>query len=155
MTETYAGLGTKLRDLLERLDSDLANFEVEMGLSPYRPRYSPFVRALVAGGPASIRDLAEAVGVTHSAASQTVAQMARDGLVEARVGEDARRRMIHLTERAEELMPLIDREWAIDEAAIANLDEELPCRLLDVVDAALAALERRSWHQRLRDAASQ
>ena len=153
MDRSFAGLGTKLRFLLEQLDGDLARFEDEIGLAPYRPRYSPFVRALVEIGPVSIRDLAKAVGVTHSAASQTIAQMVRDGLVELRRGDDGRQRIVHLTDRTHDLLPLIDREWAIDEDAIRALDAELPHPLGDVVDAALAALERRPFLDRLRDVA--
>ncbi|WP_371871428.1 hypothetical protein [Phytohabitans rumicis] len=45
----------------------------------------------------SIRALAGAVGVTHSAASQTVAQMAKAGYVTLEPGTDARQRIVHLT----------------------------------------------------------
>ena len=70
-----------MRHVLELLDGDVAQVYSDLGVPDYRPRYSPVVRALVARGPMSIRDLAGAVGVTHSAASQTAAQMARDGLL--------------------------------------------------------------------------
>ena len=66
-----------MRHVLELLDGDVARIYADLGVPDYRPRYSPVVRALVALGPLSIRDLAGAVGVTHSAASQTAAQMAR------------------------------------------------------------------------------
>src|SRR3954471_4407864 len=92
-----AALGTLLRHVLELLDGDVARIYRDLGLAEYRPRFSPLVRALVAGGPAPIRDLARAVGVTHSAASQTVAQLARAGLVTLAPGEDARQRIVHLT----------------------------------------------------------
>lgn len=74
-------LGTRLRHLLELLDGDVAAVYDDLGLPGFRPRYVPVVRALVADGPSSIRDLGRAIGVTHSAASQTVAQMVKDDLV--------------------------------------------------------------------------
>jgi hypothetical protein len=73
-----ASFPTSRRSVLELLDCDVATVEAGLGLSDYPPRYSPIVRALVAAGPMPIRDLASAVGVTHSAASQTVAQMVRN-----------------------------------------------------------------------------
>ena len=72
---------------------------------------SPIVRTIVAEGPLSIRDLAAAVGVTHSAASQTVAQLQRAGFVTLRPGSDARQRIVHLTGKTRELLPTIEAEW--------------------------------------------
>lgn len=142
-------LGSWLRDLLERLDSEVAALYDDLGLAGFRPRYTPIVRALVAMGPSSIRDLARAVGVTHSAASQTVAQMGRDGLVTQAAGDDARQRIVHLTAKANEAIPKLDYEWRIFEEAVRRLDGELPFPLTDVVVAALGALDRRSFHERV------
>ena len=83
--------------MLELLDGDVARVYADLGLTGYRPRFSPVVRALVALGPLSIRELAGAVGVTHSAASQTAAQMARAGLLTLQPGADARQRIASLT----------------------------------------------------------
>ena len=65
-------LGTELRALFEQMDADVGRALGDLGLTGYRPRFSPVVRVL-AEGPASVRELAAATGVTHSAASQTVA----------------------------------------------------------------------------------
>src|SRR5579875_2619424 len=121
MTTPPAGslLGTQLRHVLELLDGDVAKVYAELGLDDYRPRFSPFIRVLVAEGPRAIRDLARAVGVTHSAASQTVAQMSRCGLVVCEAGGDARERIVHLTPKAQALVPLLDAEWAATSAAAA------------------------------------
>ena len=91
------GPGTRLRHVLELLDGDVAQIYADLGLSDYRPRFSPVVRALVQLGPSSIRDLARTIGVTHSAASQTVAQMSKCGLVALGPGADARQRIVRLT----------------------------------------------------------
>src|ERR1700729_492276 len=91
------GLGTRLRHVQELLDAEVAQVYVDLGLADYRPRFSPVVRALVELGPLSIRDLARAIGVTHSAASQTIAQMRSRGFVVITPGEDARQRVVHLT----------------------------------------------------------
>ena len=72
---TAIGLGTLLRHMLELLDGDVQRAYDELGLD-YRPRYTPVVAALLDLGPSSIQDIARAAGITHSAASQTVAQMA-------------------------------------------------------------------------------
>ncbi|WP_076471732.1 MarR family winged helix-turn-helix transcriptional regulator [Micromonospora avicenniae] len=145
-------VGTLLRHVLDTLDGEVAGVYAERGLDDYRPRFSPPLRVLVAGGPLPIRDLAHRIGVTHSAASQTVAQMARAGLVELTPGADARQRVVHLSARARELLPIIEAEWAATTAAMRELDGELPAPLADVLHAVLAAVHRRPLRQRIADA---
>jgi DNA-binding MarR family transcriptional regulator len=149
-----AALGTLLRHVLELLDGDVARVYRDLGLAEYRPRFSPLVRALVADGPMAIRELARAVGVTHSAASQTVAQLARAGFVTLEPGEDARQRIVHLTDRAREVLPVIEAEWRATTAAQAGLDTELPMPLADLLAALLRALDDRPFHRRIADQAT-
>jgi DNA-binding MarR family transcriptional regulator len=151
--ETFAGLGTRMRHVLELLDGDVARVYADLGVTGYRPRFSPVVRALVALGPLSIRDLAAAVGVTHSAASQTAAQMTRAGLLTLEPGTDARQRIARLTARTRELLPLIEAEWAATDAAAAELEAELPAALTDVLMTTERALVSRSMRTRIADAA--
>ncbi|MHB1877355.1 MAG: MarR family winged helix-turn-helix transcriptional regulator [Streptosporangiaceae bacterium] len=143
------GLGTLLRHVLDAIDDDVAGVLADLGLAGYRPRFSPAVRTLVAHGPLPIRDLARAIGVTHSAASQTAAEMARRGLVTLEPGRDARQRVVHLTDAARRMLPAIEAEWAATAAAAAELDAELPFPLSDLVPMIAAALERRSFRQRI------
>jgi DNA-binding MarR family transcriptional regulator len=150
-TPDREALGTLLRHVLELLDGDVAALYADLDLPDYRPRYSPLVRALLADGPLAIRDLAARVGVTHSAASQTVAQMGRAGLITLRPGADARHRIVTLTERARSLRPVIEAEWAATTAAMRQLDAELPVPLADELSAVLAALGRRRLRDRITD----
>jgi len=145
------GLGTLLRHVLDEMDGDLATVLSDLGMPGYRPRFSPVVRALVALGPVPISDVARAIGVTHSAASQTVTQMADRGFVALRPGVDARQRVVHLTAKARALLPKIEAEWAATESAAAELDAELPFPLAELVPAIAEALERRSFRQRMLD----
>ncbi|WP_066945182.1 MarR family winged helix-turn-helix transcriptional regulator [Microtetraspora fusca] len=144
-----AALGTLLRHVLELLDGDVAKVYDELGLPDYRPRFSPYVRVLVADGPSSIRELAAKVGVTHSAASQTVAQLARSGLVALEPGADARQRIASLTPQAREILPVIEAEWAATAAAARELDAELPMPLADLLAEAVRALRRKPFRDRI------
>jgi DNA-binding MarR family transcriptional regulator len=146
-------LGTRLRNLLELLDGDVAAVYRDLGLEGFRPRFTPFIRLLAADGPSSIRDLARAIGVTHSAASQTVAQMAKQGLVVLEPGADARQRIVRLTPAAERILPVLDAEWAATTAAAKALDAELSYPLSRLVDEALEAVRRRPMRQRIATAA--
>lgn len=147
------GLGTWLRHLLDEMDAGIASVLADLGTADFRPRFSPVVRALTALGPVPIRDLAAALAVTHSAASQTVTQLAERGYVTLQPGEDARQRVVHLTAKARALLPVIDAEWAATASAAAELDAELPFPLADLVPAIAAALERRPFRQRMAESA--
>lgn len=153
MTSGPEFLGTRLRHLLEVLDREVAAVYADLGLADVRPRFVAYIRTLGIDGPRSIRDLAAAVGVTHSAASQTVAQMARQDLVTLTPGTDARHRIVSLTPSAERLLPTLDAEWAATAAAATALEAELSTPLSAVIDEVFAALDRRSMRERIADAA--
>ncbi|MFE1785159.1 MarR family winged helix-turn-helix transcriptional regulator [Streptomyces sp. NPDC059506] len=146
-------LGTRLRHLLELLDGDVAAVHADLGLSGVRPRFVPVVRALASAGPSSIRDLARTTGVTHSAASQTVARMAEEGLVSLAPGQDGRQRIVHLTAKAESLLPVLNAEWAATAQAAAEFEAELSFPLSRLVGEALDALHRRPMRRRIAEAA--
>ena len=146
-------LGTRLRHLLETLDSGVAAVYPQLGLADgFRPRFTPVVRALAADGPVSIRELADTLGVTHSAASQTVAQMVRQDLVVTEAGTDARRRIVRLTAKAEALLPALEREWAATVTAVRAFEAELAYPLSRLVEEALAALDRTPLRERIAEA---
>ena len=142
-------LGTLLRRLIEQLDGAVEAGYVEDGLD-YRPRYTPIARALVRGGPATLRDLAAQTGVSHSAISQTIAQMAERDLVTLTTGADARERIVALSDAAQAMLPRLERRWAATEAGARSLDTDLGVPLTDLVAQALEALERQSFADRIR-----
>lgn len=144
------GLGSRLHHLLEVMERDLAEVYAEMGLRGFRLRYTPVFRAIDLLGPSTIRVIADAIGVTHSAASQTIGQMRRDGFVE--VGQDAddgRARLVRLTELGAELAPALAAEWDASERAVDELESELSHPLRPLLDELADALDRRSFRDRI------
>jgi DNA-binding MarR family transcriptional regulator len=139
-----------LRLLLERMDREIARLYDERGAVGVRPRYvMPLVR-LSRRGPMTIRQLADSVDVTHSAMSQTVASMRRDGLVRSVPGRgDGRTREVALTRKGRSLVPFMEAEWRATEAALVELEEELPYPLSQVVRDVEQALARRPFHDRI------
>lgn len=140
--------GVLLRRLLEHLDGAVERSYVQAGLD-YRPRFTPIVRALLNEGPASLRALAQRTGVTHSAVSQTVSQMAQRGWVALAPGADARERIVALTPLAIESLPRLEQRWAATTAASDSLDADIGQPLADVLLRALEALERQPFSDRL------
>jgi DNA-binding MarR family transcriptional regulator len=146
------GLGTQLRHLLDLLDGAVADAYAREGLS-YRPRYTPVMRALIDQGSLSIGQIAEAAGITQPAATQTVNLMVKEGLVEVGPGlHDGRQRLVSLSALGLSLLPQLQACWRATAAAAAGLDAELPAPLSQVLEAAIAALERQPFGERLQAA---
>jgi DNA-binding MarR family transcriptional regulator len=104
---------------------------------------------LHARGPMTITELAESVQLTHSAISQKVAAMRAAGLVRTTVGADARSKKVTLTARARRIVGQLAAEWRATEAAIAEIEDEIPYPLSRVVTDIEAALQRKSFHDRI------
>lgn len=139
-----------LHALLAELDRDIAGLYAEAGIEGVRTRFVSPLIALHRYGPMTIRELAVARDVSHSAMSQTAAAMREAGLVESADGADGRTRRIRLTGRARELVPFLIAEWRATEATVRALDAELPYSLTRVTADLRALLERRPFAERLR-----
>jgi DNA-binding MarR family transcriptional regulator len=138
-----------LRLLLNAMDADIARLYATHGVNGVRPRFSMALIRLHHLGPMTIRDLTQEVEVTHSAMSQTITAMRRHGLVRTDPGPDARTRLVSLTEQGRRLVPLLEAEWRATEAALAELEQEVPYPLTQVVQDLTEALRRRSFHDRI------
>ena len=148
-------LGTQLRHLIELLDGAVSAAYDDAGLD-WRPRYTPVVRALMQREPLTIGQIADIAGLTQPATTQTIALMAKEGLVSTTTGpKDARQRLIHLTELGRGMLPELTRCWQATAAAAASLEAELPASLNQTLASAIAALEARPYGQRIRDARAQ
>jgi DNA-binding MarR family transcriptional regulator len=142
-------LGAQLRLLTAKLDGELQAVYDSMGL-PFRPRFYPIVQHLLRDGSASVTALAQATEVTQPAATQTIAEMAKLGLVTIASGPNGRERSVRLTAHGQQLAEQLRSIWdAVGEAARA-LDRELPHPLSETIAAAIAALTRESFGERIR-----
>ncbi len=153
MSSSVSTLGSRVRSLIERLDGEVEAAYAASGLD-WRPRYTPVLRTLMGLGPTSIKAVAVEIGVSHSAVSQTVSQMARDGLVVLKPGKDARERIVVLTAKTEAMIPALQRQWAATNAAADQLDAELSAPLSAVLGEAIEALNQRRFGERIAAAAA-
>lgn len=142
------GLGTLLRHLTELLDGDLERVYAAMQID-YRARYTPVYRVLLANDRPTIRDIAKQAGMTHSAVSQTVSHMARDGLVTLEPGRDRRQRLVRLTDKGASLRKRLEQQWALTGLAARQLDGELSMPLSKILTEAIEAVERAPFSQRI------
>lgn len=136
----------KLRRLIAMLDGDVQALYDNMDV-PFRPRFYPLVQLLLRDGQASVGELAAATGVTQPAATQTISEMKRQGLLAEVPGPDKRARLLRLTRAGKALAKRLEPVWAATHEAARRLNVEVP--LEEVIDAALQGLERRPFRERI------
>ncbi|PWW59518.1 winged helix DNA-binding protein [Actinokineospora spheciospongiae] len=131
------------------MDDDIARLYADRGVAGLKPSFVMELIRLHARGPMTITELAESVERTHSAMSQKVKAMRAAGLVRTTTGVDARSKRITLTARARREVGALAAEWRATEAAVAELEAEIPYPLSRVVVDIEAALARRGFHDRI------
>lgn len=138
-----------LRILLAALDDDIAQLYTDVHIEGLKPSFVMELIRLHIHGPMTITELAESVQRTHSALSQKVAAMRKAGFVTTTAGPDARSKKITLTPMASGIVGRLAAEWRATEAAVAELEAELPYPMTQVVTDIEAALRRTSFHDRI------
>ena len=132
------------------LDGDVQSIYDEMGIS-FRPRFYPIMQALLGESSCSIMELAQRMAVSQPAATQSVNEMKRLGLLATAETSDRRQRPVQLTAAGRRLADELRPVWKAAERAAAALDSELSHGLSKPIDDALAALEVRQFRDRIRE----
>lgn len=145
-----AGLGELLRHLSDLVDRSAQSAYQAHNLN-YRPRYTPVMR-LLADGPCSVSEITEALSITQGAVSQSLKRMQDDGLVTRRSGEDARQNLYALTDQGQALLGELQQHWQATFKAIEALEDETGTALRHVLKKSIAALEKRSFAERIQQA---
>ncbi|MGH3505074.1 MAG: MarR family winged helix-turn-helix transcriptional regulator [Nocardioidaceae bacterium] len=139
----------RLRLLQEAMDADIARIYDEADIDGLKPSFVMELIRLHVRGPMTIKALAESVQRTHSAMSQKVAAMRTAGWVRTTAGADARSKQVSLTTKAECVIGQLVAEWKATEAAVADIEAEIPYPLSQVVTDIENALEHKSFHDRI------
>lgn len=138
-----------LRLLLAAMDADIAAIYAQAQIDGLKPSFVMELLRLHARGPMTITELARSVQLTHSAESQKVAAMRAAGWVRTTAGADARSKKVTLTAKAARIAGRLAAEWQATEAAIAEIEAEVPYPMSRVVADIEEALQRRSFHDRI------
>lgn len=139
-----------LFQLLHAMDQEIERLYTSRGTS-VRSRFVGPLITLSRRGPLTVKELASAREVSHSAMSQTVASMTKAGLVRTEPGKDARARVVTLTDEGSELIPLLRAEWRSTEAVTRALDAEIAHPIMRAVEAITAALAEKPFRERLEE----
>jgi DNA-binding MarR family transcriptional regulator len=138
-----------LRLLQAAMDAEIARIYAEAQIDGLKPSFVMELLRLHANGPMTITELAGSVQLTHSAISQKVAAMRAAGWVRTTAGTDARSKKVALTARATRIAGRLAAEWRATEAAVAEIEAEIPYPLSRVVTDIEEALQRKNFHDRI------
>ena len=144
-----------LRLLQSAMDDDIGRLYTEARIDGLKPSFVMELIRLHVHGPMTITELAESVQRTHSAISQKVAAMRTAGLVETVPGPDARSKVVTITAKTTAIIDRLMAEWRATEAAIAEIEAEIPYPLSQVVTDIKQALQRKSFHDRIAEKLAQ
>jgi len=144
-------LGSRLKRLAERLQTDAARVIAEAGL-PVQPAHMPLLVALDRS-PLTVGQLVEAVGTSQPGVTRGIGQLVELGLVQSERGDDQRQRTISLTAEGKAAMArarhlALPRISAAVESIFAMLDGDFLGQVANIE----AALEDRSLYARATDA---
>lgn len=131
--------GTRLRRLSELFLSDVKQVYRKQRIR-FEPAWFPVFYLLSREESVSIRSIADALCVSHPAASQLVSVLQQKKLVQVGVApDDARQRMVRFTPRGQQLLQQVLPVWNAMEAAMEALCAERP-KTRNMLEA-LTALE--------------
>src|SRR5262249_22324016 len=122
-----------LRLLQAAIDADIARIYAEAQIGGVQPRLVLGILPLRAPRPPTVNQLARSVQLTHSAESQKVAAMRAAGWVRTTAGPDARSKKVTLTAKAARVADRLAAEWRATEAALAEIEAEIPYPLSQAV----------------------
>lgn len=141
------GIGTRCRRNYEYLSSEIDNIykaeNVDMS-----GREFPIVYCVLKRGPLTIADIQQLSGLSHSAVSQTVKKLVAKNILFLEPGEDARSKIVALTDVGDRLMEKLNPIWSTAKDAMKTVLDECNTNILDALADYEAALTRKSFSQR-------
>ncbi|MFC3050332.1 bifunctional helix-turn-helix transcriptional regulator/GNAT family N-acetyltransferase [Kordiimonas pumila] len=144
------GIGTRMRRFMDMLATGVDKIYKGTGVA-FKARYFYVFYALVKQGNMPISSIAALAGFSHSAVSQTVKQMVKDGLITTSATHDGRQKLVGLTEKGEHVYTTIAPIWQAIEDAMKDLIAASGTDFLGCLTKLEAGLQEVSFHDRVRE----
>lgn len=145
------GLGTRLRRLMEHMSADGDRFYHDHA-PDFKVSYFYVFHALNQRQDLTINDIAKLTGFSHSAVSQTVKKLHKEGYIRFEKREDARNKYLSLTAQGAGLVKQITPLWQVIDQTIKQACKESGTDIIAALTAMEQVFTRKSLYQRLSDA---
>ena len=145
-------LASRLRRLSETMMAEGEELYRDLGVT-FRPRWFPVFYALGRKSPLAVGELAEALGITHTAVAKIADEMFRAGLIRiAHNGRGDRRRSLYaLTPEGKRTLRRLKPVWREIGRAVSEILAEADANLLSGIGRFEKAFSRRSVVDRVRE----
>lgn len=122
----------------------------ELAASGLQPRQARILVAISAQGPISQADLARAFDVSAPSMTVMIGRLIRDGLVLALPVAGGKRQLLALSDKGQDLIPIIEQAWSVVDDLIREKLGDGPAEALSIAALkARDALGGRAPHERL------
>ncbi len=140
-------IGKRLRRLSELIDRDAKSLYKEQGVH-FEQRWFGILNELVVNGPMTVKELAQALKITHASVSETRRSLEAANIIGAKTDKsDGRQRILHLTAKGKRLVETLSPLWQALEDASNELNDEAR-NVVAALDRLDAALTRKSLYDR-------
>jgi DNA-binding MarR family transcriptional regulator len=148
----YLCLGSRLRRLGERLQSDVQRLAASHGLDIQSAHY-PLLAAIYFQGPLTVGKLVETLGISQPGVTRSIGQLVDQGYVKVTRSQiDQRRRTLSLTRTGTALIERSQAElWPTIESTLSDLFTRRTGRLLELLDYCEDELTKSSLEQRVKN----
>ena len=140
---------SRLKRLSERLSKDVSLLYHKLNVD-FEARWFAILYALNQKSPMAVTELAQALGITHTAINQLAKEMTKNGLVHSLKGKkDERKRMIYLSEKGKEVFKKLTPVWEEIQVATKQLIESSSCDILEAVGKIEQQLDDQNMYERV------
>lgn len=139
---TELALGSRLKALSDQFYTAADEVYVRTGAG-IESRWFPVMRFLWEQGPATVTEVASAIGQTHSAVSQLTDKLVRAGMARRQSdAADGRRSLLALTAKGSRALAGLGSTWAAIRQGVKDSLGPAGVQLLDAIEACERALEQ-------------
>jgi len=140
---------SRLKRLSERLMKDVSLLYKNLDVD-FEARWFSLLFALNYKSPMSITDLANALGLTHTAINQLASEMINKNLVKSSKGrKDERKRLLSISEKGATVASTLSPVWEEIRLETKKLINESGCDLLPAVEKIESQLDDRNMYERV------
>ena len=142
-------LASRLKRLGERLAKDVTRIYSDLELD-FEAKWFTLLTALKSNSPATITDLAQALGISHTAVNQLASELiAKEYVNSSNVKKDARARQLSITKKGIQICDKLDPVWEQIKIANKGLLEKVDRNFLNTIEALEEELDRSSMYERV------
>ena len=143
-------LGSRLKRLSDQVMRDGANIYKENNID-FEPRWFTVFYALTQKEPQGVTEIARELSLTHAAVSQTVRELLNKKLITAvKDKKDGRKRLLSLSNKGRELLPVIQPLWNDIAVAIHEMINEHQHSIIDSIQSVERSFKESKLHERTR-----